>query len=118
MMLLDDISYITGDGTLMGYNVYRDGQLIDNVAATATSYIDATAGDTDHAYTITALYSRGESAHSNVAGTSTGIGTIETANEGATAVYDLEGRQVPTTAQKGVYVVRKASGKTLKIVKK
>lgn len=118
MMLLDDISYTTGDGTLMGYNVYRDGQLIDNVAATATSYIDATAGDTDHAYTITALYSRGESAHSNVAGTSTGIGTIETANEGATAVYDLEGRQVPTTAQKGVYVVRKASGKTLKIVKK
>ena len=53
-----------------------------------------------------------------MAGTSTGIGTIETANEGATAVYDLEGRQVPTTAQKGVYVVRKASGKNLKMVKK
>ena len=118
MMLLDDISYTTGDGTLTGYNVYRDGQWIDNVAATATSHTDATAGDTDHAYTITAMYSRGESAHSNVAGTSAGIGTIETANEGATAVYDLEGRRVPTTAQKGVYVVRKASGKTLKMVKK
>ena len=119
MMLLDDISYSTGDGTLTGYNVYRDGQKVATLGAEATAYTDATAGTTDHTYTVTALYTRGESGHSNVAGTSTGISQVEADGvQSPQSVYDLNGRRTTLTSRKGVYVVRKANGQTFKVVRK
>ena len=117
MMLLDDISYATGDGTLTGYNVYRDGERMATVAAGASTYTDSEAGTADHAYTVTAVYTRGESAHSNVAGTSTGIQDTVNGTDGPAAVYDLNGRRLPSAAHRGVYVVRQGNGSARKVAR-
>ena len=42
MMGIDDITYTTGDGTLKGYNIYRDGELLTTTDASTTNYDDAT----------------------------------------------------------------------------
>ena len=119
MMGLDDITYSTGDGTLRGYNVYRDGELITTLPADATTYDDATAGTADHSYSVTAVYTRGESVKSNAAGVGTGIKSATAADSAQpSAYYDLSGRRQPTAPKHGVFIVRKADGTSAKVARK
>ena len=55
----------------------------------------------------------------NVKGVSTGIDKVETTTEnGVQAIYTIDGRQVNTMDAKGIYIVRKADGTTVKVLKK
>lgn len=120
MMGVDDIAYATGDGTLKGYNIYRDGKLLTTTDAATTSYNDASATAEEHTYTVTAVYSRGESCPSNAAGKLTGISNIDADNNidtTPTQVYDLSGRAVNKASQRGVFIFKTKKG-AVKVVKK
>lgn len=55
----------------------------------------------------------------NVKGVSTGIDKVETTTEnGVQAIYTIDGRQVNTMDAKGIYIVRKTDGTTVKVLKK
>ena len=50
---------------------------------------------------------------------STGIDKVETTTEnGVQAIYTIDGRMVNSMDAKGIYIVRKADGTTVKVLKK
>lgn len=65
MFMLDDITYESGVGTIIGFNIYRDGQNIATVDAQTTIFKDNTADKGNHSYTVTVIYDEGESRMSN-----------------------------------------------------
>lgn len=65
MLMLDDITYESGVGTIIGFNIYRDGQNIGTVDAQTTIFKDNTADKGNHNYTVTVIYDEGESKMSN-----------------------------------------------------
>lgn len=65
MLMLDDITYESGVGTIIGFNIYRDGQNIATVDAQTTIFKDNTADKGNHNYTVTVIYDEGESRMSN-----------------------------------------------------
>ena len=112
MLALDDITYTPGNGTIIGYNIYRNGEYLTNVSASATSFVDksAKAGAT-YTYAVTALYADGESAPAAAAPvTVTAIATA-TADAPTYTVYTVDGRHIATGLKtlkglkKGVYIV-------------
>lgn len=106
MFFVDDVTFIPDtlarqDIHLLGYNVYRDGERVNDELVTQTTYI----GDsTEGTYTVTAVYDKGESACSNEAQLVDAISEIAkcaTLTDGR--LYDLTGR--PSTGhQKGIYI--------------
>lgn len=54
-----------GVAKFSGYNVYRDGEKINDTPVSGTFYDDIDAPTTAASYTVTALYGEKESAHSN-----------------------------------------------------
>lgn len=70
-LFLDDISYVPVDApkqelTLNGYNIYRNGTLLNGTPVVATAYDDAEASSTgEYTYRVTAVYDKGESDFSN-----------------------------------------------------
>ena len=71
--MIDDIAFTVEAKTVIGYNVYRDGQLIATLPATTTTYTDPS---TPHFYTVTAIYEQGESLPSNVVEATGAIGHL------------------------------------------
>ena len=65
MLMLDDITYESGVGTIIGFNIYRDGQNIGTVDAQTTIFKDNAADKGNHNYTVTVIYDEGESRMSN-----------------------------------------------------
>ncbi|MCM1079389.1 MAG: hypothetical protein NC116_06695 [Clostridium sp.] len=117
IFLVDDVTYIpagasAGDLSLVGYNVYRDGEKINSEPVEETEYIDADAAEGVHSYVVTVIYDKGESKVSNVVtiSVSTGIAGIATkatkvsVNGKTITVADAEGENV------GIYT---ADGKTV-----
>lgn len=147
MLMVDDVTYIpagaSGDAEIVGYNVYRDGVKINDATVAETEYVDANveAGKT-YTYVVTTVYTKGESAASNVATVTlqnVGLDAINAAGvqinvvarniviTGANgldaAVYTVDGRtlysgvaeaKTVVAARQGVYVVK--AGKTVKKV--
>lgn len=116
---LDDITYerAMNDGTVIGYNIYRDGELIATVDGTATGYTDSDDDGEEHTYNVTVVYQDAdsntvESAFSNDATIATSISAIEGALQ-ATAydVFTLDGKAVRMGAKtlsglkRGVYMI-------------
>lgn len=69
-LLVDDITCVTAasmpqDLLLTGYNVWRDGEQVNDVPVTAHSWLDYDVAEGAHLYHVSALYSLGESALSN-----------------------------------------------------
>ena len=62
--MIDDIAFTVEAKTVVGYNVYRDGELIATLPVTATTYTD-TEIIRNPSYTVTAIYDEGESLPSN-----------------------------------------------------
>lgn len=98
MLMVDDIAYTTGTGQVLGYNIYRDGQLIDTVDS--LPYIDSEGGD--HTYQVTVLYNSGESGLSNEARTAkatfgdlNGDGVADTTDVTALVTAILAGNASP-----------------------
>lgn len=116
---LDDISYERGavKDSVVGYNIYRDGQLIATVDGQTTSYTDTEADSDGHTYNVTVIYedangNRYESAFSNSVTVATGIEAIERTLDATTYdVYTLDGKAVKLGAQslsglkKGIYII-------------
>lgn len=102
MFMIDDVTYIPGGLTVKGYNIYRDGSLLANVDASATSYsIEGVEGI--HDYVVTVVYEIGESGASNKV--SAGTAGIQNVN-GSTAVV---------TSRNGHIYVQNACGKSIEI---
>ena len=120
ILFVDDITYrkAARDFRLLGYNVYRNGTLLTPAPIATTSYTDAASSEGD--YRVSAVYNTGESRQTAAQWVSpSDIGTIETDSSAPAAVYDTQGRLLPSTslpAAHGVYIVRKG-GKTVKVMR-
>ena len=64
VLMIDDIAFTIEAKAVVGYKVYRNGELIATLPAATTTFTDATPpiGAT---YTVVAVYEEGESLHSN-----------------------------------------------------
>lgn len=110
-----EISNLTGELTLDDIVAVSDGQ-----GAYVTKAIETT--DDGATVTITVTSNDYQTVNTwtiNVPGVSTGIEKVETTTEnGVQAIYTLDGRKVGSMNSKGVYIVRKADGTTVKVLKK
>ena len=64
VLMIDDIAFRVEAKTITGYKVYRNGLLISQLGASATSYTDVQ-GKSGDVYTVKAVYEEGESLPSN-----------------------------------------------------
>lgn len=117
-MLFDDFTFTTVKSgnpniSLVGYNVYRDGQKLNATPLATNEYTDVPETGT-HSYAVTAVYDYGESYLSETANIEivTAISNIAADSTHNSAVFDLNGRHI-AEPQHGVFIV---NGK--KIVKK
>lgn len=125
-LCVDDVTYRAGGLRVMGYNIYRDGEVVKKLDGKTTTWTDENAGDDagfgagNHYYNVIVVYANGESKASNTAT----IGDPEAGIEGVAAdsqnvdtrVYGINGQYVGKQLgglNKGVYI---QGGK--KIVKK
>ncbi len=143
-LFIDDITYNKHDGspdaaTLKGYNVYRNGERINDGLVAENRYSDnSIAEGQKYSYRVTAVYEEGESAYSNeatvnyggvydlsVAGvkitTEGSVLTVEMPSPTNVAVYSMDGRTVCNEANtsklvrslpQGIYIVK--AGATVK----
>ena len=75
-----------------GYNVYRDGEKLNNELVTGTSFTDETGEPGTHEYTITSVYADGgESAHSSSV---------------SVDIYTIDGRFAPSAIDANVLINR------------
>ena len=97
-LFIDDISYIPATAkplelAIMGYNIYRNNEKINDAPVSATSYSDASAeAEMDYTYVVTVMYNLGESGFSNEV-TITSVNGIEDVENGIT-IDVAEGRIV------------------------
>ena len=107
--MLDDITYIpvgavAEDLSLMGYNVYRDGQKVNSEPWPESVWTDAsTQLNETHTYRVTAVYDKGESLYSN---------EVSVLN---TAVESISAEQASITTLPGAIRVNGAKGHTVAI---
>ncbi len=114
----DVFSYdLTGEGTISVDDIeaVSDGQgayvtkSIEDVEDGVKVTITVTSNDlqTTNVYTL------------NITGVTTGINKVETTTgKGTAAIYNVNGQRVDNMSQKGLYIIRQADGKTLKVLKK
>ena len=113
VLFLDDIMYRrAGSGLrLLGYNVYRDGELLTPEPLAEPTFSDPALPEGFHDYTVTAVYSTGESVPSvAVSASLTGIRSTTA----APAVRVLPGRGSLTVESNGrPYTVTDLGGRLL-----
>lgn len=112
MLGIDDVTYVAGAGTLTGYNIYRDGKLIQTVDGSTLKFTDVDGHDENHTYAVTAVYTDGESVPTIATFVPTFIEDIEALTKGQTFdVYTLDGQLIGkdlTTVKRlhrGVYII-------------
>ena len=99
-LLLDDVTFMPDtcgvqDIRLLGYNVYRDGEKLNEVPVVATTFTDTDVADGDHLYRVSAVYDAGESVWSApVSLTTVGISTVVSGTAPYNPLYDLQGRRI------------------------
>lgn len=108
-LLLDDISFerkLAEGLDITGFNIYRNGILVDNTTANQTSYTDVD-GKSDDKYYVTTIYNIGESAASNtVTATTSGIkGTEESVNNASGIAYEINGQRAFTKRNNHIYII-------------
>lgn len=123
MCFIDDVTY-TGKGTpakmtIVGYNVYRNGEKINSDVVTDLQFTDTelqTSATTS--YVVTAVYDRGESKPSPVYSYNmTGVNTID-ADDAPVEYFNIQGMRIPAERlEPGVYVRVQGSKATKVIVK-
>ena len=92
---LDDIEYTpafssTTKLNLVGYNVYREDQLIAEKVAD-TKFVDHIgAEDAPYAYAVTAVYDNGESRYSNIYTSDTNTGVVNVNGDNKVSIYAAE----------------------------
>lgn len=133
-LLVDDITYIRAGSSpirleLQGYNVYRDGKLMNFSPVTDNEYVDSDVEEgNDYTYALTTLWDKGESglSESVTVRASSGVGTVDahdiriTVVEGAirieggcgdtVAVYSMDGICVASAVADGTLTVPVSTG--------
>ena len=144
MLMLDDVTYAplaSGDLVLTGYNVYRNGERVNETPVAGTTYTDNVEAPEDCTWVVTAVYEQCESQGSNEATAvassvdgawSAGVGInvvagniritgcngqpVSVSSVGGKLVYNGIGQAVTEIpAADGVYIV-KAGGVVRKLV--
>lgn len=138
-ILIDDISYTSAIFALKikGFNVFRDGQKLNDALLAAPTFVDSNLTDDKHAYQVSVVYDRGESDASRAIEILTGVGIHEakaavqvymengrivvlTENAQPVAIYTIDGKQVGSSTvngkeffvvEKGIYLIK--VGKTV-----
>ncbi len=113
-LLIDDITYTPDSiapikAALQGYNIYVDGEQVNEDVITSTTCDIAEfvpEEDGDHEYKVTAVYDKGESPYSNaIRVNTTGVGRILSGDAVPSGdCYDLAGRRV-ASPRKGLYII-------------
>lgn len=113
---VDDITYTPApsymaDLKLLGYNVYRNGERLNDKMLTSTSFVDGNPIAGDKNYNVSVVYEQGESALSNTVGID--ISSLdEIASDGVNigvvgsnvVVYNASGRQIEVFGIDGTLV--------------
>lgn len=111
MFMIDDITYSIAAPALTGFNIYRDGQKLRNVAAATRSYDDAEADGEAHTYMVTAMYGTDESDPAT-ATVATGISQAQAPAAQNRSVYTIDGcfmssdfNAAKSLLRPGIYIV-------------
>lgn len=118
---VDDVTFTKltsgASDSIVGYNIYRDEELVGTTNGNALTYTDADADEGAHVYNVTILYQRAngdinESGFSNDASiTVTGIENVKANVQGTYDVYTIDGKTVMKNAKslnglgRGVYII-------------
>lgn len=107
MLMLDDFTFATAGSSaklsIVGYDVYRDGEKITAEPTGETKFVDADAADGEHTYVVVTVYETGMSKGSNAV------------NVTATGIDDALAAGITVTGENGHIVVAGAEGKLLSI---
>lgn len=109
-LLIDDITCVTAASMpqpllLTGYNVWRDGEQVNDVPVTAHSWLDYDVAEGDHFYQVSALYSLGESELSNGVTLMSHLGSVDAAEEQVTVTPVAGGVSVKGACSARAYSV-------------
>ena len=125
-LFVDDVHFrpASGRGVLQmaenGYNLYRDGELLTTLPASATSYVDHPVRNENlHVvYHVTALYNLGESAADEAEVFFTeGIKDATVRTTAPEGVYSVDGRRL-TAPVRGLNIIRQADGSVKKVFRR
>ncbi|MDE5997720.1 MAG: hypothetical protein K2G77_05870 [Muribaculaceae bacterium] len=107
LLMVDDVTYIPDAGAEsiahMGYNVYRDGRLLNEAFIEEAEYLDSDSGDDAHTYQVTAIYDLGESVPAEITVDVASIkqlaaeGISLSVSDGKIVVTGAEGRHIAVT---------------------
>lgn len=116
LFMVDDVTYQGKPIMVTGYRVYRDGQPIATLDASAREFTDVTTDHHSHAYNLTLLAAQGESDYSNtVTLIPDAIRSIK--SEGVIERYNMEGQRIDGH-RSGVQIIRAKDGRIYKVLKK
>ncbi len=116
LFMVDDVTYQGKPIMVNGYRVYRDGQPIATLDASAREFTDVTTDHHSHAYNLTILAAQGESDYSNtVTLIPDAIRSIK--SEGVIERYNMEGQRIDGH-RSGVQIIRAKDGRIYKVLKK
>ncbi|MDE6285658.1 MAG: hypothetical protein K2L99_01530, partial [Muribaculaceae bacterium] len=113
MLMLDDFTFAAAGGTsadlsILGYDIYRNGEKINDEPVDECEYLDADAPDGTLSYSVITVYTAGISAPSNIAeveydgiADATAAGIAITAGKGTVTVTGAEGKQLTVAAADG-----------------
>ncbi|GAB6983120.1 choice-of-anchor J domain-containing protein [Prevotella dentasini] len=108
IFMIDDAKFESGSGPV-GYNIYRDGELVANTGS--LSYTDQPAAPGKYEYSVTAVYSDDSESEPAKAEVVTAIQSLNADGETVYNVYTTDGKQILKEAKslrslgKGVYIV-------------
>lgn len=126
MLMIDDVTYIpaggvTGDLTLKGYNVYRDGVKINDALVEETAYADSNVTEgTEYTYVVVAIFEEGDGKMSNKATIkyqTSGLNGIEggklvAAGKGDIVIKGFEGEKVLISTADGKVIANGVAAAT------
>ena len=145
MIIVDDISLVYNShlaslkvkGTevedfeknVLSYDLKGEGAIsVDDIEAVSDgqgAYVTKAVEGTDKGVKVTITVTSNDLKTTNVytlnieGATTTGINKVETTTgKGTAAIYNVNGQRVDNMSQKGLYIIRQADGKTVKVLKK
>lgn len=145
MIIVDDISLVYNshlaslkvkgtevegfDKNVLSYDLKGEGAVsVDDIEAVSDgqgAYVTKAIEGTDKGVKVTITVTSNDLKTTNVytlnieGATTTGINKVETTKgKGTAAIYNVNGQRVDNMSQKGLYIIRQADGKTVKVLKK
>lgn len=110
-----EINGVSGELSASDFEATTDGQ-----GAFATTLLQQDGSDVKATVYVTSADLKTTNTYTFVVkGATTGIDKVQTATgEGLSKIYNVNGQRVNSMSQRGIYIVRTADGKTVKVLKK